>query len=120
MGFSTNIYVLNADGTPLMPIHSFGRARRMVRSGKARIIRSKPFTLQMNRQIEDPSVDTCTIGIDPGRTNIGMCVTDSKGRVLFASDVVTRNKTLRKLLMKRKKVRQASRRGERKDRKSVV
>lgn len=116
MGFSTNIYVLNADGTPLMPIHSFGRARRMVKSGKARIIRSKPFTLQMNRQIENPSVDICIMGVDPGRTNIGMCVTDSEGRILFASDVVTRNKTIRKLLLERKKMRQASRRGERKAR----
>lgn len=112
----SNIYVLNKDGTPLMPIHSFGRARRMVRSGKARIIRSKPFTLQMNMQIGNPFVDTCIMGIDPGRTNIGICVVDSRGRVLFASDVITRNKMIRKLLLDRKRARQASRRGERKAR----
>ena len=116
MGFNTNIFVLNNDGTPLMPIHSFGRARRMVKSGKARIIRSKPFTLQMNRQIENPSVDACIMGIDPGRTNIGICVTDSVGRVLFSSVVVTRNKKIRKLLLDRKRARQASRRGERRAR----
>ena len=70
----------------------------------------------MNEQIENPVLDKCLLGIDPGRTNIGLCVIDSSGRVLFASDVVTRNKMIRKLLLERKRHRQASRRGERKAR----
>ena len=73
-----NIYVLNKDGTPLMPVHSYGRADRMVKSGKARIACTKPFTLQLNKQIEDPVVQECILGIDPGRTNIGLCVIDNR------------------------------------------
>lgn len=108
-----NIYMLNKDGTPMMPVHSFGRARRMVKSGKARIVRTKPFTLQMNEEVKDPEVDRCLLGIDPGRTNIGLCAVDDRGRVLFCSDVITRNRYIAGLLLKKKQARQASRRGER-------
>ena len=109
-----NIYVLNKDGTPLMPVHSYGRAKRMVKSGKARVYRMQPFTLILCEQKENPQVDECLLGIDPGRTNIGLCVVDSRGRVLFASDIETRNKAIKKLMLEKKRARQASRRGERK------
>lgn len=112
----TNIYVLNADGTPLMPCHSFGRAKRMVRSGKARIVNTVPFTLRLTKQVEAPVVQECILGIDPGRTNIGLCAVSPDGQVLYASTVVTRNKTIASLMLERKRARQASRRGERKRR----
>ena len=111
-----NIYVLSVEGYPLMPIHKHGRARRLISSGKARIARRVPFTIQLTYSIKEPQIDECILGIDPGRTNIGLCVTDSKGRVLFASDVETRNKVIAKLMLERKAHRQASRRGERKRR----
>jgi len=115
-----NVYVLNKDGSPLMPIHSFGRVKRMLKSGKARVVKQTPFIIRMNVQIENPVLDECLIGIDPGRTNIGLCVIDSKGRVLFASDVETRNKAIAKLMLERKRHRQASRRGERKARQRLA
>ena len=37
-----NIYVLNKDGTPMMPSHSYGRVKRMLRTGKARIFSTNP------------------------------------------------------------------------------
>ena len=110
----TTVYVLNKDGSPLMPVHSCGRAKRLLREKKAHIVREVPFTIQMNRQIENPQVDDCLLGIDPGRTNIGLCVIDRYGRILFASDVETRNKAIAKLMLERKRARQASRHGERK------
>lgn len=109
-----NIYVCASDGTPLMPIHSDKKAKRLLRSGKARIVARVPFTIQLTYDIADPVVDDCLLGIDPGRTNIGLCCIDSHGRVLFASDIETRNKTIAKLMLERKAHRQASRRGERK------
>lgn len=108
-----NIYVLSVDGKPLMPIHSYGRARRLVSCGKARIAARVPFTIQLTYDIPDAKTDECLLGIDPGRTNIGLCVIDSKGHVLFASDVETRNKAIAKLMLERKVHRQTSRRGER-------
>ena len=115
-----NIYVLNKDGTPLMPIHSNGRAKRLIKSKRAKIVNRLPFTIQLTEQIENPIVDECILGIDPGRTNIGLCVIDMYGHVLFASDVATRNKEIAKLLLERKRARQASRRGERKARQRLA
>ena len=109
-----NIYVLNKDGLPLMPIHSYGRAKKLLKSKRAHVVNKNPFTIRMNEQLNNPVVDDCLLGIDPGRTNIGLCVIDRYGNILFASDVVTRNKELRRLMRDRKLSRQASRRGERK------
>lgn len=108
-----NIYVLSAERKPLMPIRKYGRARKLISSGKARIVRRMPFTIQLTYDTPDVVTDECILGIDPGRTNIGLCVVDSKGSVLFASDVETRNKAIAKLMLERKAHRQASRRGER-------
>lgn len=108
-----NIYVLSKDNIPLMPMHSYGRARQLLKAGRAVIVRHNPFTIRLTYDIKDAVVDECLLGIDPGRTNIGLCVTDSKGRVLFASDVETRNRMIAKLMLERKLHRQASRRGER-------
>ena len=110
------IYVLNRDGRPLMPMHSWGRVQRFLKSGRASVVSSLPFTIRLKKQIEDPELDRCILGIDPGRTNIGLCVTDGKGKPLFASVLETRNKEIPDLMRDRKQARQASRRGERKRR----
>lgn len=111
-----NVYVLAKDGTPLMPAHKRGRVRRMLKTGKARIVRHVPFTIQLTYDIAEPATEDVLLGIDPGRTNIGMCAIDGKGRILYASDIETRNKAVAKFMLKRKQMRQASRRGERKRR----
>ena len=108
-----NIYVLSKDGKPLMPVHGYGRARRLIKSGKAYVYRRMPFIIRLTYDIVNPIVDECVLGIDPGRTNIGVCVTDSKGTPLFASDVETRNKEVPRLMAERRAHRHASRRGER-------
>ena len=48
--FEVNIMVQNADGTPLMPTHHYGRAKRMLRSGKARIVSRRPFVIRLTYQ----------------------------------------------------------------------
>lgn len=110
----TNIYVLNHDGSPLMPSHSYGRVKRMLHTGKARIASTKPFTIRLTYQIDTPVIQSIILGIDPGRTNIGACAVETSGKVLYASLVETRNKKIQKLMKKRKGHRQMSRRGERK------
>lgn len=108
------IYVLNHDGTPLMPSHSYGRAKRMLHTGKARIAGIKPFTIRLTYQIDAPVTQPVILGMDPGRTHIGNCAVESGGKVLYASLVETRNKEIPKLMRERKEHRRMSRRGERK------
>ena len=114
--FEVNIMVQNADGTPLMPTHHYGRAKRMLRSGKARIVSRRPFVIRLTYQIENPGLDIVTLGIDPGRTNIGLALIDGKGRSLGSYVLQTDNKAVPKHMKDRRIHRQASRRGERKRR----
>ena len=107
------IYVLSVHNTPLMPMTAWKRVHKLLDNNRARVVKTKPFTIKLTYDIADPKVDDCILGIDPGRTNIGLCVIDKKGRVLFASDVETRNKAIAKLMLERKVHRQARRRGER-------
>lgn len=111
-----NIIVQNADGSPLMPTHHYGRVKRMLKAGKARIVSVKPFVIRLTYQIVNPGLDTVTLGIDPGRTNIGLSLIDSKGRNLGSYLVETDNRDIPHHMSKKKKHRQASRRGERKRR----
>ena len=111
-----NIIVQNADGSPLMPTHHYGRVKRMLKAGKARIVSVKPFVIRLTYQIVNPGLDTVTIGIDPGRTNIGLSLIDSKGRNLGSYLVETDNRDIPHNMSNKKIHRQASRRGERKRR----
>ena len=108
------VYILNQDGTPLMPSRDYKKAKRLLKEGKAVAIQSKPFTIRLAYQIEAPVIDRCLLGIDPGRTNIGLCAIDSKGMPLFASDAVTRNKEISRLMRERRLSRGQSRSGEHK------
>ncbi len=40
-------YVLSKEGTPLMPTKRFGKIRRMLREGKAKVVKQTPFTIQL-------------------------------------------------------------------------
>ena len=111
-----NIIVQNADGSPLMPTHHYGRVKRMLKVGKARIVSLKPFAIRLTYQIVNPGLDTVTLGIDPGRTNIGLSLIDSKGRNLGSYLVETDNRDIPHNVSNKKKHRQASRWGERKRR----
>lgn len=106
-------YVQAEDGSPLMPVKRYGRVRRMLRSGKARVVNRDPFTIRLNDKIEDPVTEPLILGIDPGRNNIGLCVIDTNCKVYYASDVKTRNKEIVTLMKDRKDARKVSRRGER-------
>ena len=111
-----NVIVQNADGSPLMPTHHYGRVKRMLKAGKARIVSVKPFVIRLTYTIINPGLDTITLGIDPGRTNIGLSLIDSKGRNLGSYLVETDNHDIPHNMNNKKKHRRASRRGERKRR----
>ena len=110
------IYMLNKDGTPLMPSHSYGRIKRMLHAGKVRVFCINPFTVRLTYQITNPVTQPIILGVDPGRINIGLCAATTNGDVLHACLVETRNKEIPKLMKDRKAHRQSSRRGERKKR----
>ena len=109
------IYVLSHDGHPLMPTKRRRHVEKLLNRGKARIASHMPFTIQLKYQTEG-TCQPLVMGIDPGRSNVGISVLNKKGDIVFSAVCETRNKEIRKLMEKRKTCRKASRRGERKAR----
>ena len=115
-----SVYVLNQNGNALMPTIRFGKVRRMLKSGEAKVVQRLPFTIQLQRPTKTNIVQKIVLGCDPGRTNIGLAAVRSDGTDLYRSHCTTRNKEIVKLMSDRRGFRRASRRGERLDRKRLA
>lgn len=79
-----------------------------LKSKKARVVRTKPFTIQLLYETDDV-VQPLYLGIDPGRTNIGVAVVKADSTAVFTAHLETRNEEIPKLMQGRKKARRARR-----------
>ena len=100
--------LLNKNGKPLMPTSRGGRVRILLKSGLAKVVSSKPFTVQLLYDCPDET-QPLVCGIDPGRTNIGYSVIREDGTKVFEAHVTTRNKDIPKRMAERKVFRNAHR-----------
>lgn len=108
------VYVQNKDGKPLMPTTRNGHVRRLLKEKKARVVERNPFTVRL--EYDTPDVDQeLTLGIDPGRTNIGVCVVTEDGVPVLSAQLETRNKEVPKLMAERKAHRTKHRKQKRRD-----
>lgn len=83
------VYVLDIDGNPLMPTERHGKVRRLLKEGKAKVVKRCPFTIQL---LYDSTryVQEINLGIDAGSKHIGVSAT-TKEKVLYEADVELRN-----------------------------
>ena len=102
------VYVLNKDGKPLMATTRGGRVRYLLKEKKARVVSTTPFTIQLNYDTPDVTQDLI-LGIDPGRTNIGVAVIKEDGSCIFSAHLETRNKDILLLMQKRAAFRRSHR-----------
>lgn len=114
------VYVLGPDERPLMPTTRYRKVRQMLKSGLAKPVRNVPFTVQLNYEPETDICQQIVIGVDPGRTNIGVSAVREDGACIDLTHCETRNAKIPKLMANRKAHRQASRRGERLARKRLA
>ena len=68
-----NVFVVNQDGQKLMPCTP-AKANKLLDAGRAKVIRRKPFTIQLNWQCEG-FVQEVTLGVDKGSHETGFCAT---------------------------------------------
>lgn len=82
------VYVLNQNGQPLMPTTRHGKVRRLLKSGKAKVVKRCPFTIQL---VYDSTNCTqpITLGVDTGSKHIGLSATTST-KELYLSEVELR------------------------------
>ena len=83
------VYVLDIDGNPLMPTTRHGKVRRLLKEGKAKVVKRCPFTIQL---LYDSTRYTqeVNLGVDAGSKHIGVSAT-TKEKVLYEADVELRN-----------------------------
>lgn len=84
------VYVLNKNGQPLMPTERHGKVRRMLKSGKAEVVKRCPFTIRLTYDIRKPETQSVSLGIDAGSKTIGVSAT-TKYKVLYEAEVTLRN-----------------------------
>lgn len=83
------VFVLNKDGKPLMPTNRHGKVRRMLKDGRAKVVKRTPFTIQLLYDSEN-YVQPISLGVDAGSKHIGISATTEKS-VLFEADIELRN-----------------------------
>ena len=83
------VYVINKNGLPLMPTENHAKVSVLLKSGKAKVVKKCPFTIQL---LYDSTNHTqkVTLGVDSGSRHIGISAT-AKDKVLFEADVELRN-----------------------------
>ncbi len=100
------VYVLDQNGQPLMPTMRYGKVRRLLKSGLAKVIKKCPFTIKLGYE-STTYIQKVSLGIDAGSKHIGVSAT-TIDRVLYESDVELRNDIV-DLLSTRREARRARR-----------
>ena len=77
------VYVLDVDGNPLMPTTRNGWVRRSLRDGKAVVVHTLPFTIQLTYITATNVVQDIVLGIDPGSKEAGFAA-----RVVNTNEIV--------------------------------
>jgi 5-methylcytosine-specific restriction endonuclease McrA len=105
----SKVFVLDANQQPLTPVHP-GRARLLLKEGKAAVWRRYPFTIILKRVVAScPSV-RLRIKIDPGARITGLAlVNDANGEVLWAAEMTHRGFAVKRSLDDRRAVRHSRR-----------
>ena len=100
------VYVLSKTGKPLMPTERHGKVRHLLESGRARVVRRTPFTIQLLYETTG-YIQPVTLGIDPGYENVGLSAVTDKSEV-FRAQVKIRT-DIPKLMEQRSAYRRARR-----------
>ncbi len=109
----SKVFVVDANQTPLEPVHA-GRARLLLKTGKAAVCRRYPFTICLKRVVAQPIVAALRLKIDPGAQTTGLAlVNDETGEVVWIAELTHRGQEIVTALQKR-----AARRRSRRQRKT--
>lgn len=92
-------YVLNREGTPLMPTTRYGRVRRLLRKGLAVVVDYHPFTIQLTYDTPN-GVQEVSLGVDSGTKHAGFSATTKK-KVLFEAELLLRSDIVEKISTRR-------------------
>ena len=82
------VYILDSNDNPLMPTKRHGHVRKLLREGRATVVRRTPFTIKLSYE-STSYVQEVSLGMDAGSGHIGVSATTPR-KELFASEVSLR------------------------------
>ena len=94
------VYVVSKNGVALMPTKRFGKVRRLLKSRRARVIRVKPFTIQLLYETTEYT-QPLTLGLDPGGKEIGSSVRNENNEIVEVGYLETRSRQVSKMMDER-------------------
>jgi 5-methylcytosine-specific restriction endonuclease McrA len=105
----SHVFVLDAHKQALNPVHP-GRARLLLKAGKAAVYRRYPFTIILESTVEQPTLHPVRIKVDPGSRTTGIAlVNDHTGEVVWAAELTHRGEQIKRALDKRRAARRSRR-----------
>src|SRR5438105_14347273 len=106
----SKVFVLDTNKQPLNPVHP-GRARLLLKQGKAGGYRRYPFTIRLSRAVEQPNLYPLHIKIDPGSKTTGMAlINDASVDVVWAAELTHGGEPIKHSVHRRRAVRRTRRR----------
>jgi 5-methylcytosine-specific restriction endonuclease McrA len=104
------VLVVDQEGKPLNPAHP-GRARLLLNTGKAAVLRRYPFTLILKAVAPPAQPASLRLKIDPGAKTTGLAlVHDTTGQVVWAAELAHRGEQVKEHLDQRRACRRSRRR----------
>ena len=100
------VYVLSKNGQPIMPTKNHAKVRLLLNSGKAKVVKRTPFTIQLIGT-SITYVQDVTLGVDAGSRHVGLSATTEK-QELFSAELRPRNDVV-DLLSSRREMRRSRR-----------
>lgn len=105
----SRVLVVDTKLRPLMPCRP-ARARLLLKTGRAAVLRRVPFTLVLKAAKPEAYVTPLRVKIDPGAKTTGMAVlNDGTGEVIWAAEITHRGDQVHKELTTRRGVRRSRR-----------
>ena len=92
-----SVFVIDLESKPLLPTNE-ARARILLKQNKATVYSVEPFTIQLNKIIDNP-VGESKLGIDDGAKIVGISI-GYKENVVFAGEITLRQDVSRKMLQR--------------------
>lgn len=101
------VYIISKIGKPLMPTKRHGKVRHLLETGKAKVVKRTPFTIQLLYDTRE-RVQPVTLGVDAGSKHIGLSAS-TESEELFSAQVEERGDAIVKLLASRREARRSRR-----------
>lgn len=105
---SNFVFLIDAKKTPMNPIHP-AQARELMAAGKAAVFRCYPFTLIMNRAIDNIVTYPLALKIDPGSKITGISLVNNRNEAIWGMELEHRGQAIKDALDSRRAIRRGRR-----------